>query len=37
MAGKKRLKNGASSQAIRRAAVRTVNSDKMVRSIDRGW
>ena len=35
MAGKKRLKNGASSQAIRRVAVRMADSDEMARSIDR--
>ncbi len=35
MAGKKRLKNGASSQAIRRVAVRMADSDEMIRSIDR--
>ena len=35
MAGKKRLKNGASSQAIKRVTVRMADSDEMVRSIDR--
>lgn len=35
MAGKKRLKNGASSQAIRRVTVRMADSDEMARSIDR--
>ena len=37
MAGKKRLKDGASSQAIRRMAVRIVDSGEIVRSIDRSW
>lgn len=37
MAGKKRLKNGASSQTISMVAVRIVDSDKTVRSIDRSW
>ena len=37
MTGKKRLKTAASSQAIRRVAVRMADSDEMVCSIDRSW